>query len=120
MSGMDLEHSTEPLRQIAVVVTAVLTAVGVGLTSLAASLDWGWIAPASVFVNGVIGILAHWVGVKKGRSVVTPGPNVAALLASAEPVVEPADIDTTATAPSTPEGDAGTSLDDAAKAAGLD
>lgn len=116
---MDLEHSTEPLRQVAVIVTAILVAVGAGLTSLAGAVDWSWIAPASTGVAIIVGILGHWVGIEKGRSVVTPGPNVSALLASAEPVVEPADIDTT-TAPSTPEGDAGAALDAAAQAAGLD
>ena len=115
---MDLDHSTEPLRQIAVVVTAVLVAIGAALTSLAGTVDWSWVAPASTAVAFIIGILSHWVGIEKGRSVVTPGPNVAALLAQAEPVVEPADID--ATTPSTPEGDAGAALDAAAQAAGLD
>lgn len=81
---MDLKNSTEPLRQIAVVVTAVLVAVGAALTSLAGSVDWSWIAPASTAIGIAVGIIGHWVGIEKGRATVWPDQKIQAFLTHAQ------------------------------------
>lgn len=112
---MDLQHSGEPLRQIAVVVTAVLVAVGAALTSLAGTLDWGWIAPASTAVAAVVGILSHWVGTETGRTSVTPQPHVEQ--AKADAVAQYA-VDQAPAADTTPDDDAD-ALDTAMAASGL-
>lgn len=111
---MGLDRTTEPLRLIAVIITAVLTAVGVALTSLVGAVDAPWIAPAGVAATSAAGILGTWIGIEKGRTVVTPAPNVAALLAQAEPYVEPPDVVAVSPADTDTAG-----LDAAAEAAGL-
>lgn len=115
---LDLSNSPEPLRQVAVVITALLTALGAALMSLSASLDWAWLPIATNAVMAAVAVLATWFGIEKGRSVVTPGPHVASLLASAEPIVEPVDVDPLVVEP--PAAEVEVSLDEAARQAGLD
>ena len=95
---MDLENSTEPLRNIATIVYVILGAVGVALTSLAGTVDWSWVPVATTAVAAAAGIVAHLVGTEKARTVVTPEPHVQARIATAlatAPQVdaEPPDLD---------------------------
>lgn len=122
---MKLRNSTEPLKQIAVVVAAVLTAVGAGLAILAEQVDWTWVAPVAVVVTALIGIVTHLIAALKGRSVVWADPNHQAVVAStvadaiAAGIVQ---VPATSTQDSQEQSRAEMlpSLDKAVKAAGLD